>query len=218
MNEDFVVKNRVVEVLEFEPEVNATQIGISVRDGVVTLTGQVNSHAEKRAAELAVRRVKGVKAIAQEIVVRLPADKKRADEEIASRAVQILGWNLCAPECAIQVTVEHGFVYLSGEVDSAYQWREAESAVRKLGGVIGVVNDIRVRPQVKEADIRARIQAAFERTADVEASGVSITIGPDGVVVLRGKVRSLGEQIAAENAALSARGVVGVKSHLIVAA
>lgn len=216
MSEDLKLQQRVIDELEFDPRVKASHIGVSVRDGVVTLNGHVESFVEKYAAERAARRVRGVKAVAEEIKVRLPSDKKTGDDEIAARAVRMLAWDVAVPLGGIQVKVEHGVVTLSGEVDWAYQRAEAEYNVHKLGGVKAVINAIGLRPQVNSSDVRAQIRAALERSADLEASGINVSVS-DGKVVLSGTVRSWIEREEAARAAWSAPGVVAVEDQIQIA-
>ena len=215
MISDLELRQDVLDELEFEPSVNAAHIGVAANRGVVTLTGFVTNYAEKAAAERAARRVKGVKAIAEEIEVRLPSDTKRADDEIAARAVDILKWQVGFPADRIAVKVEKGIVTLTGEVDWQYQRTEAEHVVHKLTGVIGVLNQIRVAAPVRASEVKEKIQKALERSADVEAS--RITVQTDGGrIVLIGKVRAWYERDIAERAAWSAPGVTEVQDHLTI--
>lgn len=146
--DDRQLRQNVIDELEFEPSINAANIGVAVGDGVVTLTGHVTSFAEKVAAEHAAGRVKGVRAIAQEIEVRYPSDRKTADEEIAKRALSILKWDALVPHDSVKVTVQKGWVTLSGELVWHYQKKAAETSVRKLSGVTGVTNGIVIKPTV----------------------------------------------------------------------
>lgn len=216
MSDELKLQQRVIDELEFEPAVNAAHIGVSVRGGVVTLTGHVESFAEKFAAERAARRVKGVTGVAQEIEVRLAEDKKTADDEIAQRAVKLLEWDVAVPSDAIAVKVEHGIVTLAGTVDWGFQRAEAEYDVRKLGGVKGVVNLIAIRPKVRAEEVRSRLNAAFERNADLEAKHLTIDV-IDGKVVLAGEVASWAEREAAERAAWSVPGVTAVDDRISIA-
>ncbi len=216
MSDELKLQQRVIDELEFDPAVKAAHIGVSVRGSVVTLTGHVETFAEKFAAERAARRVKGVTAVAQEIEVHLPADRKTADDEIAQRAVKMLDWDVAVPSNAIQVKVEHGIVTLSGAVDWAFQRAEAEYDVRKLGGVKGVVNAVAVRPKVRAEDVRAKLTAALERNADVEAGRITVEVG-GGKVVLTGRVDSWKERDAAERAAWSVAGVSAVEDRITIA-
>lgn len=214
MNTDATIRERVIEELARDPRVTADGVGVSVHHGVVTLTGHVPGFSERQSAASAAQRVPGVKAVAQELLVRLPEGKKRADDEIAERAVSILGWTLHEAG-NIKVTVDGGWVTLTGEVDWGYQKKEAEHAIRLLGGVTGVYNNIRVRPQVDSTTIRDAIRAAFRRTADEEGAGITIDV--DGsTVTLSGKVSGWREREAAEDAAWSIPGVSEVRDKLLV--
>jgi osmotically-inducible protein OsmY len=212
---DLQLRQDVLDELEFEPSLNAAHIGVAANNGVVTLSGFVTSYAEKAAAERATGRVKGVKAIAEEIEVRLPSDTKRADDEIAARAVDILRWQVGLPADRIGVKVEKGVVTLTGEVDWQFQKADAEYAVHKLTGVAQVANQIRVASPVHASEIREKIQKALQRSAEVEASRITVhTEG--GRVILRGKVRAWYERDIAERAAWSAPGVTEVQDQLTI--
>jgi osmotically-inducible protein OsmY len=216
MSDDQVQQQRVMDELAFDPAVDAAHIGVSARDGVVTLNGHVKTYAAKFAAERAARRVRGVKAVAQEIDVRLPSDKKTADDEIAARAVKLLEWDVVIPPNSIRVKVEHGTVTLTGEVDWAYQRGEAEHDVHRLSGVHLIVNQIRVRPQAQPDDVRAMIAAAFERTAEHDAASVTIDVRA-GAVILGGQVQNWLEHDEALRAAWSVPGVNTVEDHILIA-
>jgi osmotically-inducible protein OsmY len=213
MKDDLHLQQRVTDELEFEPSVNAAHIGVSVRDGVVTLSGHVESYIEKFSAERTAQHVKGVKAVAQELVVELPSDRKTADDEIAARAVKILDWDALVPHHKIKVTVEHGIVTLLGDVDWDYQRAEAEHDLRKLGGVKAVVNDIRVKPSVRSEDIHVKIRGALERNAKIEASNITVSVS-GSKVTLRGTVNAWTEREAIERAAWSAPGVTQVEDQI----
>ena len=216
MKDDLQLQQRVIDELEFEPSVNAAHIGVSVREGVVTLSGHVESFIEKFAAECTARRVKSVTAVAQELAVHLPSDRKTADDEIAARAVRMLDWDALVPHDRISVKVEHGIVTLDGEVDWHYQRAEAEYDVGKLGGVKAVINGIVVKPRVRPEDIHAKIRAALERNAEVEASNISVNVS-GGNVTLGGKVNAWTEREAVERAAWSAPGVTQVEDQIVLA-
>jgi osmotically-inducible protein OsmY len=215
MSEELKLQQRIIDELTFDPAINAAHIGVSVRGAVVTLSGHVETYAEKFAAERAARRVKGVTAVAQELEVRLPADKKIADDEIALRAVKLIDWTIALPPGAIKIKVEHGIVTLAGTVEWGYQCDEAEYDVRKLGGVRGIVNQLVVRPRAQSADVRAKILAAFERSAEVEANRISVEV-INGNVVLGGKVDSWIERQEAERAAWSVPGVTSVDDRIAI--
>ena len=214
-SDDRQLRQRVMAALEWEPMVDAANIGVAAKDGIVTLTGHVASYAQKLAAEEAVRRVRGAKAIAEEIEVRLPSDKKTADDEIAERALRILSWDTTVPTDEVSIKVERGWVTLSGEVDWQYQRAAAERAVHKLGGVVGVSNLMRVRAKPQPDDVRHRIEDAFRRDAGLEAGRVTISVA-NGRVTLGGQVHSWQEREAAERAAWSAPGVYDVEDRIEV--
>ncbi|HEY2533006.1 MAG TPA: BON domain-containing protein, partial [Xanthobacteraceae bacterium] len=157
----------------------------------------------------------GVKAIAEEIQVRLPSDTKHADDEIAARAVNILKWQVGVPADRITVKVEEGIVTLAGEVEWGFQKTDAESAVHKLSGVVDVLNEIRLAPAVHAHEVKEKIQKALQRSAELEALGITVQ-SDGGKVVLRGKVRAWYERDLAEQAAWSAPGVTAVEDHLTV--
>jgi osmotically-inducible protein OsmY len=212
---DLEPRQDVLDELDFEPSVNAAHIGVTANKGVVTLTGFVSSFAEKAAAERAARRVKGVRAIAQEIEVRLASDTKHADDEVAARAIEILKWQVGFPADRIKVKVEKGIVTLTGEVDWQFQKADAEYAVHKLAGVIHVANQIRVSSPVHASEIKEKIQKALQRSADLEASRITVQT-EGGRVVLSGKVRAWYERDLAERAAWSAPGVTEVQDRLTI--
>lgn len=213
MMSDHKLRQDVIDELDFEPSIDATHIGVSVNAGVVTLTGLVSSYAEKLAAERAARRVFGVKAIAQEIEVRLASSRKTADHEIAERAVDILKWRVGFPADQIGVKVEKGIVTLTGEVDWQFQKAQAESAVHILTGVLGIANLIRVKSRAQAPEIKEKIQNALRRSAELDASHVTVRT-EGGKVILGGKVHAWYERDLAEQAAWSAPGVTEVQDRI----
>ena len=160
------------------------------------------------------RRLKGVKAIADEIEVRYASDKKTADDEIAKRAIDILGWDTMVPSGSIEVRIRDGLVTLSGRVDWYYQKKVAEEDVRKLSGVRGVVNDIEIKPRVHASDVKRKIEDALRRRTEIEAQGVRVTVRDNSKVLLEGKVDNWDERYAVESAAWSAPGVTSVEDRL----
>ena len=213
MISDYQLQQEVLKELEFEPSVDAAHIGVSANAGVIALTGFVSSYGEKLAAERAVRRVKGVKAIAEEIEVRLPSDKKIADDEIAGRAVDILKWRVGLPVSRISVKVTKGMVALTGDVDWQFQRSEAEAAVHNLAGVTSVINLIRVNSPVNVPEVKEKIQKALHRNAELDAC--QVTVHTEGSsVILGGKVHAWYERDIAERAAWSAPGVTEVQDHI----
>lgn len=213
---DGQLQDDVMAELAWEPSVDHADIGVSVVDGVVTLNGFVKSYPEKLAAERAAKRVAGVRAIAEEIKVRLPSEPKSADHEIAKRILDMFSWNVLIPEDGIKVKVEHGWVTLTGKVEWHYQAHEARKAAGRVTGVIGVNNLIEVKQLPVAADVKDRIMAAFKRQADLDAASVTVTtVG--GKVKLGGKVKACNERSIAERAAWAAPGVTAVEDHIVVA-
>ncbi len=212
---DLALRQDVLDELQFEPSIDAANIGVAVEKGVVSLSGHVGSYAEKSAASSAVRRVRGVRAIADEIEVRYPGRKMHADDEIASRALDIIEWDTALPDGAIDVQVRRGWVTLSGEVPWHFQRIAAENAVMKLGGVIGVSNRLTIRPSAMVSNIRGRIEEALRRNAEVGASRIQVDI-KDGRVALEGAVHAWSERSAAEHAVWSVPGVTAVENHLTI--
>ena len=212
---DISLRQYILDELEFEPSVNAAHIGVATENGVVTLTGHVGSYAEKIAAERVVQRIKGVRAIAQEIDVRYPDAKKTADDEIAKRALSIISWDTTIPTDDVKVKVQNGWITLSGEVEWNYQRTAAEEAVRKLSGVVGVSNLVGVRPRVDGSDVKIRIEEALRRNAEIEAEGVRVAVS-GATVTLEGTVASWRERSVAEQAAWAIPGVGVVEDRLVV--
>ncbi|WP_426663918.1 BON domain-containing protein [Rhodanobacter aciditrophus] len=212
---DKELRQLVIDELEYEPSIDAADIGVAAENGVVTLSGHVSDYAQKTAAERAAWRVKGVRGIAQEIEVRLSGDKKRNDDEIAQRALSILAWNTTIPSAGIRVQVSGGWVTLSGNVSWNYQRRAAENEIRKLGGVTGVTNDIRLTTEVQASDLKRRIQEALKRHAEIEAGAVHVDVRADGTVRLDGHVDNWSEMQAVERAVWAAPGVRVIEDNLI---
>jgi hyperosmotically inducible protein len=210
------LRDDILDELAYEPIVDAAHIGVAVDQNVVTLTGHVSSYAQKLAAIAAVRRVKGVHGIADEIDVRHSPDEKMSDDEIAKRAIYVLSWDSVVPSNAIQVTVKDGLVTLTGKVNWQYQKSSAERDVRKLAGVRGVVNNIEIEPHARAENVRSQIEAALKRHAEVEAKDIRVTVRDDSEVLLEGKVHSWDEKVAVETAAWSAPGVKNVKDLLTI--
>jgi osmotically-inducible protein OsmY len=212
---DRTLRDDIMNELDFEPRIKAAHIGVIVEKDVVTLSGHVSSYAEKLAAEDAVRRVRGVRAVATEIEIRHPSDKKIADDEIARRAVDILAWDATVPRNAIKITVNNGRVTLSGNVSWQFERKAAEDQVRKLSGVKGVINNIRMTPSISPADIKVRIENAFRRNAEFEADAVVVSVD-GGTVGLDGVIHDWAERDAAERAVWSVAGVTDVRNRLTI--
>ena len=215
---DLQLRKDILDELEFEPRVNAASIGVAVERGAVTLTGHVSTYPEKLAAVKAVRRVKGVRAIADEIEVRFLGDRKAIpDDEIARCAMDIVGWDTLLPSGAIQIIVRDGWITLTGNVEWYYQLKAAEEDVRKLPGVRGVTNNIAIVPRVPAQDVKQKIEDALKRHDQTRAKGISVTVRDGDEVVLEGKVRNWDEWSAVENAAWSVPGVKRVEDRLAMA-
>ena len=216
MKTDAQLKKDIQDELSWDPEIHATDVGVIVKDGVVTLTGHLASYAEKYAAERATERVSGVLALVMEVEVRLPSSSKRNDADIASAARNALTWSVVVPDSRIQLKVEKGWITLSGEVEWDYQRKAADKAVRDLLGVTGVSNLIKVAPHVSTTDVQKKIQDALARQAETEAKQLQVIV-EGSRVTLRGKVHSWVERQAAQGAAWAAPGVTNVVNELALA-
>jgi osmotically-inducible protein OsmY len=212
---DTDLKTQVQNALEWDPSVDARDIGISTDLGVVTLRGNVRTYAEKNAAERIALHVFGVKAVANDLSVHLPVSFERTDTEVAQAAVNALKWNSILPGNGITVSVTDGWITLKGNVEWQYQRDAAARSVRDLYGVKGVTNEVSVRPRVKPAEVREKIEAAFKRSAEVDARRINVN-ATDGKVILSGTVHTFAERREAERAAWAAPGVVQVDDRLAV--
>ena len=209
------LQHDVIEELDFDPTLDASQIGVSASDGVVTLSGHVGSYADRLAAEKAAKRVLGVRGVANDLKVVLIAGMERDDTDIAQAAVHALRWDTWIPKDAVTVTVKSGWVTLEGALDWQYQRDAACRAVEHLTGVKGVTNLITIKPRVLPGEVERRIHASFRRAAILDAKKVHVgTVG--GRVILRGAVRSWAERADAERAAWSVTGVTEVENNLAV--
>jgi osmotically-inducible protein OsmY len=215
MSSDMQLKNHVEEELTWEPSVNAATVGVVVKDAVITLTGYVGSYAEKHAAERAVSRIRGVKALASELEVRLPGLMERSDEDIARAAANAISWNASVPTGKVTVRVSKGWVTLEGAVEWYYQRAAAERSVRDLLGIKGVTNSIAVKPLPTSVGVKAQIEAALTRNAELDAKSISVET-QGSKITLRGTVRSWPERSAAERAAWAAPGVTRVENNIQV--
>jgi osmotically-inducible protein OsmY len=209
------LQKKVLEAMDWEPSLDATRIGIAASGGVVTLTGQVPSYADRLAAERVVKRIVGVKGLANDLDVRLPGDARRTDTDLATAAVKALEWDVQVPHQLIKPRVADGWITLEGQVEWQFQREAAERAVRHLLGVRGVSNQITLSAKVTPTDLKNRIEAALKRNAELEARKIKVET-KGGTVVLDGFVHSWAERDEAERAVWSAPGVMAVEDHLAV--
>lgn len=213
---DSSLRQDIIDELDFEPSMEAANIGVVVEKSIVTLTGHVPTYSQKMTVEDVVRRVKGVKGIAEEIEVRPVGSNRTADDEIAKRAVNTLNWNTSIPTGTVQVKVQMGWVTLTGKVEWFYQRNAASNAVRDLAGVVGVTNQIEIRQHASATDVKKRIEDALKRNAEVEAQAIRVDVLDGGKVRLQGKVHAWSERSAAERAAWSAPGVTTVEDRIAI--
>jgi osmotically-inducible protein OsmY len=215
MKSDHDLREDIEQELEEDPRVDAREIGVAAKEGIVTLSGHVGSYAERWAAQDAVRSIDGVRALANEIEVKLPLGGERSDTEIAESAMTALRLNISVPTADIKLMVREGWITLTGQVAFWYQKQVTETTLRHLQGVKGISNEIKVKQQVSKPDIKTRIEQAFRRHAQIDADKIRVQVS-DGTVTLEGEVESWRERDDAENAVWAAPGVLGVKDWLVV--
>jgi osmotically-inducible protein OsmY len=219
MKDDETLRRDVLAELEYDPSIDARKIGVAVEDGIVTLTGEVSTFAEKWNAERAVERVEGVRGIVNRIEVKIVGDY--SDTDIAREAADALRWNLMVPPGKVIPKVENGYITLTGEVNYDFQRRAAEKAVRYIPGVKGVINLITIKPKVEAEEVKKsvkqQIDEALKRMAAVDAENIQVEV-QGSEIVLRGTVRSWAERHEAEKAAWAAPGVTSVKNYITVRA
>ncbi|MGL5115117.1 MAG: BON domain-containing protein [Beijerinckiaceae bacterium] len=216
MSDDNPLKSAVLAELKWEPSVEASHIGVTAKDGIVTLMGHVGSFAEKYAAEAAAGRVKGIKAIAEEVEVRLPYSIKHDDEAIATAAVGRLAWNSSVPKDAVKVRVEKGWVTPSGTVEWNYQKTSAAHDIRYLSGVVGVSNEIRIKPHANAANISDDINQALHRSWFFDEPQTVFVSADGGKVKLTGTVDSWFDRQTAADTAWAAPGATSVENDIRV--
>jgi osmotically-inducible protein OsmY len=213
---DEEIQRDVLAELKWDARINPNEIGVIVKEGVVTLTGWADSYIKKWSAEEAAHRVRGVKAVANDIEVRLPTSSQRTDAEIAEAAVRALEWDALVPLDKVKVTVSKGWVTLEGEVEWQYQKEDAERVIRRLTGVRGVSNLITVRPQsVSAEEIKRKIEQALIRNAQLDAQRIQVAV-EGSKVILKGKVRSWAEREEAEREAWASPGVTEVENRITI--
>lgn len=212
---DSALRQDILDELEFEPYVDANDIGVAVEDGIVTLTGHVPSYGQRAAVESAVSRIKGVRGIAQEIEVRFPGQPGTADDEIARRVLNTLKWSTLVPDDKVQVSVHNGWVTLTGKLEWNYQKTGAADAIRNLDGVVGITNNIVLAPRPTSVDVKKHIEGALKRYAEVEANNIQINVAGTKVT-LTGKVHNLAERTAVKDAVWATPGVHAIEDRLTI--
>jgi osmotically-inducible protein OsmY len=212
---DVQLQRDVIDELRWDPRIGPNEIGVAARDGVVTLTGLVDSTARRHAAIKAAERVAGVKALAEDLIVKVPMSFARSDTDIAHAARNALKWNVEVPPDSVKLRVDDGWLVLEGEVDWQFQRAAALKCVRSLVGVRGVTNNVSLKPHSFAHDVRDRIERALKRSAEVDSKKISVQMMDDRVI-LRGTVRSWAERQDAERAAWSAPGVTAVDDEIAI--
>ncbi len=216
MRTDEDIRDDILAEIDWEPQIESTEVGVTVKNGAVTLAGTVGSFSEKLAAERAAKRVKGVYAIAEEMKVKYPSDRTVSDEEIAKRIANIIEWNTSIPRDTVKAEVRDGYVTLTGDVDWNYQREVARNQISSVLGVTAVSNLINVKPRVAKSDVSKEINRALHRNADLESSHVQVDVS-GGKVTLSGNVKAWYERKLVEDAVWAAPGVTQVVDNLRVA-
>ncbi|MET3665770.1 BON domain-containing protein [Caulobacter sp. 1776] len=212
--QDKTIKKMVQDELEWEPSIDAADVGVTVENGVVRLTGHVANYLQKMSAEACVKRVKGVRGYVDDLQIRVFSDIL-SDEAIAGRVANLIDWHVSVPTGAVKVKVDKGFVTLTGAVDWQFQRSAAETGVRSIQGVRGLYNQIEVKPHLEASDIKRRIESALSRQANLDADTIRVTVD-GGKVRLDGKVRAWFERDIAERAAWAAPGVSAVEDRVAI--
>ena len=212
---DEAIQTDVLEELKWDTRVQPSEIGVAVKDGIVTLNGWVDSYLKKITAQEAAHCVRGVKAVVNDIEVRLPGSAERTDADLAASVLNVLKWDAAIPDSKVDVTVSQGWVTLKGEVDHGFQKRDALRAICRLSGVKGITNLMMVKPQPAPQDLKSQIEKALVRNAQTDASRITVEV-QGSEVILRGTVSSYAEKKAAEGTACSASGITEVDNRILV--
>lgn len=215
MKSDAAIQQDVMDQIKWNPLLNSSEIGVSVKNGVVTLSGQVDSYLKKMEAERDAKKVSGVKAIAEDIHVGISPSFMRTDTEIAEAVVSVLNWHTSVPHDQVKVRVEDSIVTLSGEVEWAYQRDAAKNAVSSLSSVKDVVNQIKLKDKLTPQDLKKKIRDAFHRSATIDANKINVEV-TEQKAILKGEVRSFSEKEDAEDAAWAAPGILNVDNRIDV--
>lgn len=215
MKTDAELQKNVMEELKWEPSIHSTEIGVSVKNGIVTLSGTVDTYLEKKTAEKIALKVLGVKGVAEDIVINLAFNHQKTDSELAQAVVDALKWNVLVPHEKVKVRVENGWVTTEGMVEWAYEKKAVEKAISGITGLKGLSNLVKIIPKVNPEDVRKKITAAFQRSASIDADTIQIDHFGNRVV-LSGKVRSYSERREAERAAWNVPGVSEVENNIEV--
>ncbi len=214
---DTTLRQDILDELEFEPSIDAADIGVAVEDGIVTLTGHVPNYSQKATIEMLVGRIKGVKGIAEELEVRYRGTVGNSDDEIAKRAANSLQWNTVVPDDKVQVKVQKGWVTLTGTVDWNFEKLAAADAVRGLQGVTGITNNIgiKARPVISPVDVKKRIENSLRRSAELEAKSIRVDVDGNRVTI-DGHVKAWSERRLVEDAVWATPGVTSVVDRLTI--
>ncbi len=213
MSDDYKVKQDVIDELDWEPEVEASRVGVEVSDGAVTLLGAVDTYRQKQAAHSAAKRVAGVRSLVDRLEIELPIQHRLSDEGLAERIAHVLNWNVSADAKNVQAEVQDGVVTLTGELDYNFQRKNILKNIEHVSGVVNVVDQMTVKPKVSASDVEDRIKGALNRHTEIESENVSVRV-LDGVVTLEGTAESLEEMDRIEQAAWAGPGVVNVINNL----